>query len=59
MEMVSSSSSSQLAGITWDAAARNCSYGSPGAPVSAQRITVTLASSSGATRASSSTSSKR
>ena len=35
MEMVSSSSSSQLSGTACDAVARKSSYGSPGAPVSA------------------------
>ena len=57
--IVSSSSSSQLGGLTGDAAARNSSYGSPARPVPAQRITVTPASSSGAVSAASPVSSSR
>ena len=59
IEIVSSSCSSQLAGRAGEAPARNSSYGSPGTPVSSQRITVTPARSSGSATAASPASSSR
>ena len=58
IEIVSSSSSSQLSGCTGDAAARKSSYGSPEAPVSSTRITSMPDRSSGSTSSASSASSR-
>src|SRR5215472_12640441 len=57
--MISSSCSSQLAGRADEPPARKSSYGSPGTPVSSQRITVTPARSSGSATAASPASSSR
>jgi len=59
IEIVSSSCSSQLSGRTGDAPARNSSYGSPGTPVSSQRITVTPARPDASVTAASPVSSSR